>query len=54
SYIEQGRNPDLFTQAFVERTATENQFTNGKIKAVSEFRTLLSEEFNKSFPDLYD
>lgn len=34
SYVENGRNPELFTQSFVERTATENQFTNGKIKAV--------------------
>lgn len=34
SYVEHGRNPDIFTQSFVERTATENQFTNGKIKAV--------------------
>lgn len=35
SFVEQGRNPDKFTQDFVERAATENQFTNGKIKAVS-------------------
>jgi hypothetical protein len=34
SYVENGQNPDLFTQAFVSRAATENQFTNGKIKAV--------------------
>ncbi|KAF1798075.1 transcription factor subunit Med10 of mediator complex-domain-containing protein, partial [Mucor lusitanicus] len=54
SFVEHGKNPDIFTQAFVERTATENQFTNGKIKAVGEFRQLLSDEFTKSFPDLYD
>ncbi|KAG0168319.1 RNA polymerase II mediator complex subunit [Apophysomyces sp. BC1034] len=54
NYIEHGRNPDMFTQAFVERAATENQFTHGKIKAVDEFRHLLSDEFAKSFPDLYD
>ncbi|CAO3627735.1 unnamed protein product [Mucor hiemalis] len=54
NFVEQGRNPDKFTQDFVERAATENQFTNGKIKAVSEFRSLLSEEFTKSFPDLYE
>lgn len=34
SYVEHGRNPDIFTQSFVERTATENQYTNGKVKAV--------------------
>ncbi|PHZ09771.1 uncharacterized protein RHIMIDRAFT_245967 [Rhizopus microsporus ATCC 52813] len=54
NYVEHGRNPELFTQNFVERTATENQFTNGKIKAVDEFKQLLTEEFTKSFPDLYD
>jgi hypothetical protein len=35
SYVEQGRNPDIFTRAFIERVAGENQYTNGKIKAVS-------------------
>ncbi|KAF7722849.1 RNA polymerase II mediator complex subunit [Apophysomyces ossiformis] len=54
NYVEQGRNPDIFTQGFVERAASENQFTHGKIKAVDEFRQRLSEEFAKSFPDLYD
>ncbi|KAI9484236.1 MAG: transcription factor subunit Med10 of mediator complex-domain-containing protein [Benjaminiella poitrasii] len=54
NYVEHGKNPDIFTQGFVERAATENQFTNGKIKAVNEFQQLLSEEFTKSFPDLYD
>ncbi|ORZ26073.1 transcription factor subunit Med10 of mediator complex-domain-containing protein [Absidia repens] len=54
NYVENGQNPDLFTQAFVSRTATENQFTNGKIQAVDNFRSLLSDEFAKSFPDLYE
>lgn len=34
-FVEEGKNPDIFTQNFVERAATENQFTNGKIKAVN-------------------
>ncbi|KAG1065310.1 hypothetical protein G6F42_026852 [Rhizopus arrhizus] len=34
NFVEHGKNPDIFTQGFVERAATENQFTNGKIKAV--------------------
>ncbi|KAI8098623.1 transcription factor subunit Med10 of mediator complex-domain-containing protein [Halteromyces radiatus] len=54
SYVENGKNPDLFTQAFTSRTASENQFTHGKIKAVENFRSLLSDEFAKSFPDLYE
>lgn len=35
SFVENGKNPDLFTQGFVERTASENQFTYGKVKAVN-------------------
>ncbi|GAA5805527.1 hypothetical protein HPULCUR_011044 [Helicostylum pulchrum] len=35
NFVEHGKNPDIFTQGFVERAATENQFTNGKIKAVN-------------------
>ncbi|KAG2201667.1 mediator complex, subunit Med10 [Mucor mucedo] len=54
NFVEHGKNPDIFTQGFVERAATENQFTNGKIKAVNEFKSILSDEFSKSFPDLYD
>ncbi|KAI8887447.1 hypothetical protein K501DRAFT_321340 [Backusella circina FSU 941] len=54
NFVEHGKNPDIFTQGFVDRAATENQHTNGKIKAVNDFRHLLSEEFAKSFPDLYD
>ncbi|CAO3696470.1 unnamed protein product [Rhizopus microsporus] len=49
NYVEHGRNPELFTQSFVERTATENQFTNGKIKAVDEFKQLLTENLQSPF-----
>ncbi|KAI9018071.1 transcription factor subunit Med10 of mediator complex-domain-containing protein [Phycomyces nitens] len=52
NYVESGKNPDIFTQTFVERAASENQFTNGKIKAVDNFRNILSNEFLKSFPEL--
>ncbi|KAF9291617.1 RNA polymerase II mediator complex subunit [Mortierella alpina] len=34
SYIEDGKNPDLFSKTFVEAVAGENQFTNGKITAL--------------------
>ncbi|CAO3618990.1 unnamed protein product [Cunninghamella blakesleeana] len=54
NYVENGKNPDLFTQGFISRAATENQFTNGKIQAIDDFRSLLSDEFAKSFPDLYE
>lgn len=34
SYIEDGKNPDLFSKTFVEAVAGENQFTNGKVTAM--------------------
>lgn len=34
SFIEDGKNPDLFTKSFIECVAGENQFTNGKITAM--------------------
>ena len=34
SYIEDGKNPDLFSKSFIEAVAGENQFTNGKITAL--------------------
>ncbi|RUP16191.1 transcription factor subunit Med10 of mediator complex-domain-containing protein [Jimgerdemannia flammicorona] len=51
-YVEEARNPDIFTQGFVERAAAENQFTNGKIRAIESFRSILVTELTTSFPDL--
>ncbi|KAG0261945.1 Mediator of RNA polymerase II transcription subunit 10 [Mortierella polycephala] len=34
SFIEDGKNPDLFSKSFIEAVAGENQFTNGKITAM--------------------
>ncbi|KAI8148959.1 transcription factor subunit Med10 of mediator complex-domain-containing protein [Fennellomyces sp. T-0311] len=54
NFVEHGRNPDIFTQGFVERAASENQFTYGKIKAVDDFKSILSDEFAKHYPELYE
>ncbi|KAG0322900.1 Mediator of RNA polymerase II transcription subunit 10 [Dissophora globulifera] len=50
SYIEDGKNPDLFSKSFVEAVAGENQFTNGKITALkaSQLRQK-SQEINEDF-----
>ncbi|KAF9978679.1 Mediator of RNA polymerase II transcription subunit 10 [Actinomortierella ambigua] len=50
SYIEDGKNPDLFTQSFVERVAGENQYTNGKIFAMKTFESALLENLGMAFP----
>ncbi|KAI9146088.1 transcription factor subunit Med10 of mediator complex-domain-containing protein [Paraphysoderma sedebokerense] len=50
-YIEDARNPDIFTKEFVERTAAENQFTNGKVEAFKDFRAVLETEIEQAFPE---
>ncbi|KAF9965159.1 Mediator of RNA polymerase II transcription subunit 10 [Mortierella alpina] len=59
SYIEDGKNPDLFSKTFVEAVAGENQFTNGKITALKasgsfgslSFEAALSQNLESSFPE---
>ncbi|OZJ02218.1 hypothetical protein BZG36_04720 [Bifiguratus adelaidae] len=52
--VQDGKIPDLFTQAFIERAAAENQYTNGKVAAVKDFRDRLASELLHNFPDMQD
>ncbi|KXN72599.1 hypothetical protein CONCODRAFT_77689 [Conidiobolus coronatus NRRL 28638] len=57
NYLENGKNPDLFTRDFIERAAAENHFTKGKIAAHKDFYNILKEELNSTFPEdmkIYD
>ncbi|KAG0299440.1 Mediator of RNA polymerase II transcription subunit 10 [Linnemannia gamsii] len=54
SYIEDGKNPDLFSKTFVEAVAGENQFTNGKVtamKASVSFEAALAQNLGDAFPE---
>ncbi|KAI7823867.1 transcription factor subunit Med10 of mediator complex-domain-containing protein [Gamsiella multidivaricata] len=51
SYIEDGKNPDLFSKSFVEAVAGENQFTNGKITALKSFEAALTQNLGSAFPE---
>ncbi|KAJ1800349.1 RNA polymerase II mediator complex subunit [Coemansia sp. RSA 2399] len=51
AYIRDGRNPDEFTSQFMERVASENQFTNGKISALTNFKQEFEEKLKEFFPD---
>ncbi|KAJ2859642.1 RNA polymerase II mediator complex subunit, partial [Coemansia erecta] len=51
AYIRDGRNPDEFTSQFMERVASENQFTNGKISALTNFKQEFEEKLREFFPD---
>lgn len=52
SYIELGRNPDVYTREFVEITRETNQHLRGKQLALNQLRNTLAESIKHEFPDL--
>ncbi|KAJ1857133.1 RNA polymerase II mediator complex subunit [Coemansia sp. RSA 1822] len=50
-YVKEGRNPDEFTSQFIERVASENQFTNGKIAALTNFKQEFEAKLQEFFPE---
>lgn len=51
-YIQDGRNPDIYTREFVEVVRKVNQFLNGKAKAFINFRDALASAIKQEFPEL--
>jgi mediator of RNA polymerase II transcription subunit 10 len=51
-YIDNGRNPDIYTREFVELARRGNQLMKGKMDAFSSFRDVLAEEMENSMPEL--
>lgn len=51
-YIENGRNANVYTREFVELLAKQNQYVNGKIKAMKEFGNILADELTAAYPEL--
>lgn len=49
-YIDQGRNPQLYTKDCLEKALEKNQQVNGKIDAYKDFSSLLVTELSKHFP----
>ena len=43
-YVENGRNPDIYTREFVEGTRRTNQIMRGKTTAFASFRDILAGE----------
>lgn len=52
AYIEDGRNPDVYTREFVEIVRKINQHLNGKSKAYTDLRDTLAEKIVKEFPEM--
>ncbi|KAI8288541.1 hypothetical protein K4K56_007892 [Colletotrichum sp. SAR 10_98] len=53
-YVENGRNPDIYTREFVELVRRGNQLMKGKMNAFAQFRDVLAEHIEKGMPELRD
>lgn len=51
-YVEDGRNPDIYTREFVELAQRGNQYLRSKCEAFARFRDILGEEIVKAMPEL--
>ncbi|AET38316.1 mediator complex subunit NUT2 Ecym_2603 [Eremothecium cymbalariae DBVPG len=51
-YIEDGRNPDVYTREFVEAIRRSNQYQRAKMHALGKLRDSLAEKIAEEFPDL--
>ena len=51
-YVEDGRNPDIYTREFVELVVKENQGMKAKLKAFRDFRDELAAQMVVAFPEL--
>ncbi|XP_017276496.1 mediator of RNA polymerase II transcription subunit 10 [Kryptolebias marmoratus] len=50
-YIDQGRNPQLYTKECLERALARNEQVKGKIGTMTKFKSLLVSELSKVFPE---
>lgn len=51
-YVENGRNPDIYTREFVELVRRMNQLARGKMHAFTDFRDVLAREMNSALPEV--
>lgn len=52
NYVENGRNPDVYTREFVERVHHMNQLSRGKMHAFESFRDILAAQMDTAMPEL--
>ncbi|XP_067858011.1 mediator of RNA polymerase II transcription subunit 10 isoform X1 [Heptranchias perlo] len=50
-YIDQGRNPQLYTKECLERALAKNEQVKGKVDTLKKFKGLLIHELSKVFPE---
>ncbi|KAL9603284.1 MAG: hypothetical protein Q9219_001307 [cf. Caloplaca sp. 3 TL-2023] len=51
-YVDEGRNPDIYTREFVELVQKNNQYLKGKSEAFMGFRDALADEMIKAWPEM--
>jgi mediator of RNA polymerase II transcription subunit 10 len=51
-YVQEGRNPEIYTREFVELIMRQNQKLKGKADAFAQFRDILAREWSSAAPDL--
>ncbi|OCK82232.1 mediator of RNA polymerase II transcription subunit 10 [Lepidopterella palustris CBS 459.81] len=51
-YVEQSRNPDIYTREFVELAQRENQKLKGKSEAFAQLRDILAKEIVTAIPEV--
>ena len=52
TYVEGGRNPDIYTREFVELVRRGNQLVRGKMGSFGTFRDVLAAEMAGAMPEL--
>lgn len=50
-YIDQGKNPQLYTKDCIEKALTKNEEVKGKIDAYRKFKMNMLLELHKTFPN---
>jgi len=51
-YVEQARNPDIYTREFVELAQAQNQRLKGKSEAFAQLRDILAKEIMTAMPEV--
>lgn len=54
SYIDDGKNPLLYTRDCLMKTLKKNEEVKGKIVTFKTFREMLLDEMSKHFPEEYE
>ncbi|KAJ3417033.1 hypothetical protein HDV05_007515 [Chytridiales sp. JEL 0842] len=53
-YIDDGKNPDLYTKELVQLLVDKNQKTKGRVDAIQTLRNDLGKELRRNYPELLE